>query len=68
MYEKTVFEETKHNIRLSSNSNFDFGKIDWATRMWLIEICKVMDDRLASIHRKNNGKFNTTIKEINDSN
>ena len=44
----SFFDDLEETIKKSTgyNSNFGFDRIDWTTRIWIYEMCQLIDKKL----------------------
>ena len=56
MEKNTVFEEVSKNVIESTNYNFHFDRLEWSTKVWLKEMCAVIEKRLKDIEMNINMK------------
>lgn len=41
-----ILDELKERIHKRCNSNFHFDTLDWNVRVWIAEMCNIIDEKL----------------------
>ena len=53
MVEKTTFfEELKEKLESNSNSNFHINCLDWVARVWIQNMCDLIDEKLKELKKE----------------